>query len=139
MRCKLLLSLPSTLENDAFHLTLSLVMFSLCRYRQTSARTFMIQPMTQHFRIFVLVLVVAISAGCSKHAAPAPDEPWVTDGEVVRGEASAGGFQTRYSSYFTDAQLNKIVEARTGAHEGHGEYTFSGARLIAYKGSALER
>jgi hypothetical protein len=87
----------------------------------------------------LLFFLFAVVTGCSKHSAPAPEEPWVNEGEVVRAEASAGGFKTSYSAYFTETQLAKIVEARQGPREGHGEYTFTGARLVGYKGTALER
>ena len=63
----------------------------------------------------------------------------MNEGEVVRAEAKTGGFQTRYAAYFTDAQLTRIVETRKGPRDGHGEYTFTGARLVGYQGTALER
>src|SRR3954447_18912263 len=109
-------------------------MFSACRNQQTTSMTYS----ARHVSGLIALLVAAtLLASCSKRSTPEVQEPWVTEGQVVRGETNAGGIATDYAAYFDDAQLTKIIETRKTARASHGEYSFTGARLVGYRGDAI--
>lgn len=83
------------------------------------------------------IIGIAIASGCSRQPTPAPEEPWVTDEQVLRAEGQVGGIDTSYAAYFKDTQLTRIVEKRKTPRVAQAEYTFTGARLIAYRGDAV--
>jgi hypothetical protein len=85
----------------------------------------------------LLAVGVAILSGCSKQHTPAPEEPWVTDEQVMRAEAQVAGIDTSYAAYFNGTQLTRIVEKRKAPRTAQAEYTFKGARVVAYRGDAI--
>ncbi len=93
---------------------------------------------TIRYALLVALLAIA-TASCSKRSAPVVEEPWVTDGESIRGEANAAGIATSYVAYFKDQQLERIIETRTSAKNARAEYVFTGARLTKFKGQAVGR
>jgi hypothetical protein len=111
-------------------------MFSTCRKTDTSE--LMTDP-AKTILAFCVLALFALTTACSKQSAAPVDEPWITEGETVRGEATAGGIATSYAAYFKDAQLNKIVETRKTEGNPKAEYVFTGARLTRFNGAAIAR
>jgi hypothetical protein len=60
-------------------------------------------------------------------------------GDIVRGALSPGGVATTYEAHFENGQLQRIAESRKSpGPAGNGEYAFYGARLMHYRGAALQ-
>jgi outer membrane murein-binding lipoprotein Lpp len=102
----------------------------------------------------MFALAMALLSGCSErqHASeaagqsaaqqPSPaiaaepaDEP-SEPGSIIKGTAAPGGVAATFEARLKDGQVHKIAETRTPA--GAGEYSFYGARLVEYHGSALQ-
>jgi hypothetical protein len=100
----------------------------------------------------VFAFAMTLLSGCSEHrsvpqptpqaaaqpqtpttaAGPAEEQP----GSVIKGSAAPGGVAATFEAHLKDGQVQKIAEARTPT--GTGEYSFYGARLVEYHGSALQ-
>ncbi len=87
-----------------------------------------------------LLLAVGLLAGCSKREPPATQDDWSLDpANTLRAHVKAGGVDTTYTAHFDGTQIKRIAEARKpdAARTVQGEYEFSGARLLHYRGGAL--
>lgn len=95
-----------------------------------------------------LAAFALIVSGCSERndsAQVAPPEPLVSaptvQTEVAGTDATLqnGPMKATYTPYYKDDQLQRIVERRTlGDTTAEGEYEFTGARLVKYRGAPLE-
>lgn len=103
------------------------LMFRDCRHRQTVL-------------VSSLALIALLSACSERHPQPPPamqatEHETAESPDAMRVTVTAAGIRTRYAAYFNDDRLERIVESREPA--GDGEYVFYGARLMQYKGAAL--
>ena len=83
------------------------------------------------------IIGVTMVGGCSKQPTSATEEPWVTDEQVMRADGQIGGIDTSYAAYFNETQLTRIIEKRKTPRTAQAEYTFTGARLVGYRGDAM--
>jgi len=110
-------------------------MFSTCRKQQTATSSMI--DSARRISSLVGLIVLAAIGGCSRQPTPAPEEPWISEGQVLRAESQAGGIDTSYAAYFDEDQLTRIIEKRRTPRASQAEYKFTGARLIAYRGDAI--
>ena len=85
------------------------------------------------------LLAVALSACSDRKTAPSATQWLPPSGDVMRGNVAAGGIPTSYAAYFDQDHLGRIIETRKPADSSNatGDYVFTEARLIQYKGTAL--
>jgi hypothetical protein len=126
---------------------------SLCLARVARPRRFQHcnELNTMHrSKLISLSVLIALSCACSDQAPPpAASEPAKettsatpsldTDPNAMRAKLNAGGIPSEYAAHFENSQLVRISELRQSADAGSraGEYTFNGARLLAYRGAKL--
>ena len=102
-------------------------------------------------KVIAATVALALLAACSKQPQPesAPTPSSTTESaselpapsaDVLRAEITAAGVPAEYAAHFSAQQLTRIVENRqTTSGTTTGEYEFQGARLIRYRGAALNR
>ncbi len=94
---------------------------------------------------FAGLLILAALAGCSKTPEPANETTPAAvtplpaaSADVLRADLTADGIATEYAALFATDRLERIIEHR---HEKsatlEGEYEFTEARLMRYRGAKL--
>jgi hypothetical protein len=104
---------------------------------QPADRSFAMLDSVRRLLSLSAIVALGVLSGCSRQPTSAPEEPWVTEEHVMRAEAEVVGIRTSYAAYFKESQLTRIVEKRGTSRNEQAEYTFTGARLIGYRGEAI--
>jgi hypothetical protein len=99
-------------------------------------------------RTSLLVATILLAAGCSKQSPPptTPSTPLVEQraadpvprpAEEFRGSFAPGGIAATYRAKFSDGKIQSLEETRKPSSQT-GTYEFLGARLMKYRGAALQ-
>jgi len=97
-------------------------------------------------RKIVVLLAWLLVAGCAKEQATSPSTPLVQQDaadpasaplEEFRGSFAPGGIKASYRALFDDGHISSIEETRKTSN-ATGTYEFRGARLMKYRGAALD-
>jgi len=127
-----------------------------CRRRQTTYPLALgteiqnVAPMLSTSRIPLFIATLLLAAGCSKEptpaSAPSPPLPLVersaadpvpASTEELRGSFAPGGIAATYRASFKEGKIQSLEETRQ-ASSRTGAYEFLGARLMSYRGAALD-
>lgn len=98
-------------------------------------------------RIPLFIATLLLAAGCSKEPTPAsaPSPPLVersaadpvpASTEEFRGSSAPGGIAATYRARFKEGKIQSLEETRQATSQT-GTYEFLGARLMLYRGAAL--
>ena len=95
-------------------------------------------------RISVLIATLLLATACSKEPSAPPSAPLVEQRaadaapatDEFHGSFAPGGVAASYRATFNDGKIQRLEETRTATSQS-GTYEFLGARLMKYRGAAL--
>jgi hypothetical protein len=96
-------------------------------------------------RLSAIIATLLLVAGCSKQppaTAAQPGTPLVEQSaadapDEFHGSFAPGGVAATYRATFSDGKIQRLIETRTATSQT-GTYEFLGARLMKYRGAALD-
>jgi hypothetical protein len=96
-------------------------------------------------RLSAIIATLLLVVGCSKQppvTAPQPSTPLVEQSAAdspneFQGSFAPGGVAATYRATFSDGKIQRLMETRTATSQT-GTYEFLGARLMKYRGAALD-